>query len=219
MFQVSLRRSRPAVFTLGVCWAIALVPGLPAHADGGTGEIIFESEDLRIYRTIRANGSAAIVVTNLDADGHRMGDEPPPWVAPARQVDEPAEAAPPVQVIVNQGDGSTPSEAPAEVSMQAGNGDGTTIIINIDATPSAPPPQNPAPVVVVPTARLLGVGGVRGPTRYPDHQHFLGYGHDVSSPGFFGGLGLNAGNGYGLSTGTPCGRGFDCMFGPQRDHP
>jgi hypothetical protein len=227
MAMVPVRGSRLLVVALGVCGAIAASHVLPVHAYGGPGEIIFESEEVRIYRTIRSDGSPTIVVTNLDADGRRMGGDPPPWLPPAQRdpersgaaAERPAEASPPVQVIVNQGDGSTQTEIPGEVSIDERDGDGTTIIINIDAAPPAPPPAPQSPVVAVPSISLPVVGGVRGPIRYPDHHHFLGYGHGVGSPGFFGGLGLNAGNGYGLSTGTPCGNGFDCMFGPQRDHP
>lgn len=214
---------------------------MPAFAAGsGTLllDVIYESDEVRIYRTIRPNGQKTVVLTNLDAEGRRMGGEipasfrrPSPMARPAEESRPPPPAheealpmtsdsggrgitpATDVQVIVNRGDGSQDAIAQDAVRVTP-SGDGTTVIINIDVV--APPAPAPAPVVFAPIALA---GGVPGPVRYPDHHHFLGYGHDNSAPGLFGGLGLNASNGYGISK-RPCGNGFDCMFGPQQhEHP
>ena len=222
-------------------------PAFGADSTATTRDVIYESSEVRIYRTVRPDGQSAVVLTNLDAEGRRMGGEiPAPYRPPTpierRAVEDlpspladPADAAvypasddalpappnagagavapvPEVQVIVNRGDGSqdTVRQDAVRITPSAG---GTTVIINIDAV--APQPPAPVPVVFAPIAAF---GGVPGPIRYPEHHHFLGYGHNNSTPGLFGGLGLNASNGYGIRN-TPCGVGFECMFGPQTEHP
>ena len=216
---------------VGLLLSVSQVATLVVAADSMISplDIIYESDEVRIYRMVRPNGQRAVVLTNLDAEGRRMGGEIPAFyrrTSPivrraAESLPSPDEAlpvtsdygaggatpAPDVQVIVNRGDGSQ------DAVRVTPSGDGTTVIINIDVgAPQAPPP---VPVVFAPIA---AVGGVPGPVRYPDHHHFLGYGHNNSAPGLFGGLGLNASNGYGISK-RPCGNGFDCMLGPQREHP
>ncbi len=235
---------RRIALVLAVCGALTTVsPAATAAShpepDPGTRtDVILQTDELRIYRIRRSDGRRALVLTNLDEGGRRMGGEGPPPaprdLAPDRrsaisgtraETEDPAPeergatpgTAPTVQVIVRRDDGSRHAVEAGDVEMDP-RGDGTTIIINIDATPASPPAASP-PVLVAPVVAIPGIGGIRGPIRYPEHHHFLGYGHDISSPGYFGGLGLNAGNGFGLSNARPCGRGFDCMFGPGRDHP
>ncbi len=194
-------------------------------------ETLYQSDDLRIYRGSGRHGGPVLVLTNLDAQGnffpgHRSeapsGEErakppgPPPAWSPAPAV-EPAPQSTPaaqVQVLVNRGDGADPA-ASDDVEVRT-DGGATTVIINIH--PPAPPERQ---TIVVPAAGFptVAYGGIVGPFRYPDHLHFLGYGHGTSSPSYFGGLGLNAGNRFGLTTGVACDRGYDCMFGPAPDHP
>ncbi|MEE9292011.1 MAG: hypothetical protein V3U83_03680 [Acidobacteriota bacterium] len=218
-------------------------PAFAADPEAIIRDVIYESDEVRIYRTVRPDGQSAIVLTNLDAEGRRMGGEipapdrrptpierrtvenlPSPPADPAYPTYDDALAAssdsgeggvapaPDIQVIVNRGDGSQDAIQQDAVRVTPSAG-GTTVIINIDAV--APQRSAPLPVMFAP---IVAFGGLRGPIRYPEHHHFLGYGHNNSTPGLFGGLGLNASNGYGI--GNPaCGNGFDCMFGPQTEHP
>ena len=189
-------------------------------------ETLYQSDNLRIYRGTGRHGLPVLVLTNLDAQGnffpgHRsdaaaveVRSEPSGSPAPAAgAAPRPAPVAQ-VQVVVNRGDGAAPTDAD-DVQVEADGRGGTTVIINIH--PPAPPERQ---TVVVPAGYpVVSYGGLAGPFRYPEHLHFLGYGHDTSAPSYFGGLGLKADNGFGLKTGVACDRGFDCMFGPARDHP
>jgi len=215
--------------------------GLPALAAGGpepsrivppAEETLYQSDDLRIYRGTGRHGGPVMVLTNLDAQGnffpgHRSdapageerarpsGSPPPAWSpAPAAEAAPHSAPAAQVQVLVNRGDGADPAAAD-DVEVRT-DGGATTVIININP-PASPERQTVVvPAVAFPT---VAYGGIVGPFRYPDHLHFLGYGHGTSSPSYFGGLGLNAGNRFGLTTGVACDRGYDCMFGPKLDHP
>ncbi|MGH9749514.1 MAG: hypothetical protein ACRD5D_01385 [Candidatus Polarisedimenticolia bacterium] len=200
---------------------------LPAACD----RTIFETRDLRICAALDRQGRAGLLLTNLDDDGNRLVpakvEETPVRPAPRPRPEAPPAAGnepgtersreeagepPSVKVVVrSDGDERPAGEGEVEVTTR---GEGTTIVINVN--PPAPDP--PAPIFV-PVSGVVAVGGLPGPFRYPEHHHFLGYGHSVSSPGLFSGLGLNPSNRYGLSNGTPCGQGFDCMFGPERPHP
>lgn len=198
--------------------------GTAAPAATPAEETIFQSSELRIYRTVNRDGTPIVVLTNVDAAGQyfpgrpaevaSQGERPIPS-APAAPVQTPERPAPPpVKVVVNgaEGDAAAPSH---EVEVTSESGGGTTVIINIH--PPEPPPRE---TVVVPAAYQPIAGGVLvGPYRYPDHLYFLGYAPGTSSPSYFGGLGLNAGNRFGLKSGQTCDRGYDCMFGPTGDHP
>ncbi len=184
----------------GVC--VATPP-----ASAATDQELYRSADLRIYRAMARDGGAAVVLTNLDEEGHRLGGEveedlcpsPPPAPAlPAVVALPPAAVEPPTAEVRDRG----PS--------------GTTIVININTPPPAPAGPDgfaPAAYPVVFPGGFFAV--LPGAVRYPSHLPFLGYGLDISSPGWFGGLGLNAGNRFGLKTWSDCGRGYDCMFGPR----
>jgi len=201
--------------------------GTAAWAADSAEETLFQSSELRIYRTVNRDGMPVVVLTNVDAEGQyfpgRPADVPargerptPPGPSvPAASPEAPERpAAPAVRVVVNgaEGDADAPSH---EVEVTSESTGGTTVIVNIH--PPQPPPRE---TVVVPAAYQPITGGVLvGPYTYPDHLYFLGYAPGTSSPSYFGGLGLNAGNRFGLKTGQACDRGFDCMFGPTGDHP
>lgn len=204
-----------------------LAPGTSptaAPASGpDTAEPVFASASLRIYRVVDSTGQPHLVLTNLDAEGNRLAAEemfastpPLPVEASAwEQENSRAEAEAPGE----------PTSGQREIHVDAGDdnvvrvddGTGTTIIININS----PPPPAPAEQEIVPVAAVpwVGWGTVVGGYEYPDELPFLGYSTGVGSPSWLGGLGLNAGNGYGLSTGKSCRRGFDCMFPPTAPSP
>lgn len=174
----------------------------PAYAaDAPRQEVIFQAPDLRIYRILGRHGAETFVLTNMDEEGNLLspGGEPTPCPEPAP---EPPTLAP-------RGEAATP--VPAAPAAESGSQPIVIVNVNLPSSPVLEP--NPStwgyPVV--------SFGGLPGPYRYPERHHFLGYGPDISSPSLFGGLGLNAGNRFGLSIGTPCGRGFDCMFGPRSE--
>jgi hypothetical protein len=224
---------RQPVAWCGLTLASVLMAWQPATGAPIPDDIIDPSSGIRIYRGITNSGSPVIVLTNLDEDGNRLpssgGDaavaerETPPRGAedPARGTPGPAEAERPspapaatpsgsVRVVVNQDEGASQVDA-RDVAVTTDVSGATTVIINI----------NPPPVAATPsfTYPIVAVGGVTGGFRYPDHLNFLGYGLDISSPSWFGGLGLNAGNNFGLKTGKSCSSGYDCMFGPSSAHP
>jgi hypothetical protein len=229
------RRSavRAAGLIIGSALALTIWGTIPALADPTPDEVLFQSAELKIYRTL-SRGTPVLVLTNVDAEGNFLAaressggapevsalrpspgagatgapPEPPLSVPAVAGSDEPGR----VKVVVH-GDGTaSPDQKDVEVTTE-GTGD-TTVIININ--PPAPPPREvEAPVWSYPVV----VGGLPGPFRYPKHQYFLGYGPNTSSPSMFGGLGLNAGNGFGLKTGVPCDKGYDCMFGPTTGAP
>lgn len=203
---------------------LLLFPGLlgtAARAATPAEETIFQSSDLRIYRTVNRDGVPITVLTNVDADGQYFPGRPADAPEQAARTLSPLPAgpperpiAPPVKVVVNDGEGNSGALSP-EVEVSSESGGGTTVIINIH--PPEPPRRE---TVVVPVAYPPVVyGGLVGAYRYPDRQDFLGYSPGISSPSWFGGLGLNAGNHFGLKTGTACDKGYDCMFGPTRDRP
>lgn len=209
---------------------LVLLPGAigpAARAATPAEETIFQSGELRIYRTVNRDGTPVVVLTNVDAEGRYFPGRPAEAsvpAAPARRSYEPVPAAPaekperpiagPVKVVVNTGDGASAVDPDSvEVSTEAGGG--TTVIVNVH--PQAPAPRE---TVVIPAIyQPVAYGGLVGPVKYPDHQYFLGYAPGTSSPSYFGGLGLNAGNRFGLKTGRACDRGYDCMFGPTGDRP
>jgi hypothetical protein len=221
-----------AVLGCGFALAFAWLAFSAAHAAPGGDEVLFASPDLRIYRTFDRHGNPTIVLTNLDDEGNfldpRTAREEAPAARPPAPRERPAppaataaggrddeardEASPnPVRVVVRGGGAERPAgDGEVEVTTEAGGS--TTIVININ---NNPPPPASVPAVYP----ILSFGGLPGAFRYPEHLHFLGYGHGTGSPSLFSGLGLNAGNRFGLKTGNPCGRGFDCMFGPEADHP
>jgi hypothetical protein len=222
--------------------ALLVVPGPPALAVPTSDDVIFQSSDLKIYRAMSRSGAPIVVLTNLDDAGNRFlpsggpcestaaadrSPAGPTAETPEGEVSRPghedrassAPSAPPsgsVKVVLNPGEGENPADE-RTVDVRSDGSGGTTVIININ------PPASPEKEAVIVPAPLVypvvALGGLPGPYRYPSHLPFLGYGLDVSSPSWFGGLGLNAGNGFGLKTGAPCERGFDCMFGPPMTQP
>jgi len=214
----------PAV-TTAVASALALVTLGPTFAAPTSQEILFQSNDLKIYRATSERGVPVVVLTNLDALGNRLapaldsevGAGEAGTCAPDRSPQAAATSSPgSVKVVVNQGGAEAPVDE-RNVEVTPDGPGGTTVIININ-----PPASPEREIVVVPppyTYPVVAIGGLQGGYRYPDHLNFLGYGPDTSSPSWFGGLGLNAGNGFGLSNGTPCTHGFDCMFGPRSKRP
>jgi hypothetical protein len=199
-------------------------------------EILFQSSELKIYRATSPRGTPVMVLTNLDALGNRLAPLPEDECVPAiaagpegggrnttgagtsdRSPEVPTTSSSgSVKVVVNQGDGAAPIEE-RNVEVSADGSGGTTVIININ--PPAPPEKDTAVFPLPQAYPVVVTGGLAGAYHYPNHLYFLGYGPDISSPSMFGGLGLNAGNGFGLSNGTPCTRGFDCMFGPKTPRP
>ena len=184
-----------------------------------------ESEEcVRIFYGEDSEGQPAIVLTNLDEDGKQRPScyDDTPWPAsPPRPLPP---AVPPSDedetdtVDVQVTGGALPDGS--QIEVKTGDAGGTTIIININQPPPPPPAAEPTPqVVVVRTLGYAAFGGVPGPIRYPENHRFLGYGDDTSSPSWFGGLALNAGNQFGLSVGQQCGVGFNCMFGPKLQRP
>lgn len=219
------------------------IPGIPTLTAAGPApaqvarpaeEILYQSNDLRIYRSVDRHGAPVVILTNLDAQGNFFPGHRSDAAAVERRSEpsgspslagspEPASGTAPhpapaaqVRVVVNRGDGADPADAD-DVQVEADGRGGTTVIINIH--PPAPPERQTVVVPAVAGYPVVAYGGLAGPFRYPEHLHFLGYGHGTSAPSHFGGLGLNAGNRFGLKTGVACDRGFDCMFGPARDHP
>lgn len=224
---------------LALFLAAAFMARHPVSAAPASDVIIDQSSGVMIYRGVSPRGTPVVVLTNLDEEGNRLpcpaadaavsrlktpscGVEPQAQVESAPMDGERAQGTPPgtppgtVKVVVRQSEGADEVDA-RDVEVTADGSGGTTVIININS-PAAPERET----VVVPAPLpypIVAIGGVAGGFRYPDHLHFLGYGHDTSSPSWFGGLGLNAGNGFGLVTGRSCGNGFDCMFGPASPHP
>jgi hypothetical protein len=230
------RRStvRAAGIAIGSALTLTTWGTIPALADPTSDEILFQSAELKIYRTL-SRGTPVLVLTNVDAEGNFLAaressggrpeipalrpspDGGPVGTAPEPPLPTPAAAGSDepgrVKVVVHGDGAAPPDERDVEVTTER-TGD-TTVIININ--PPAPPPREvvEAPVWSYPVV----VSGLPGPFTYPKHQYFLGYGPNTSSPSMFGGLGLNAGNGFGLKTGVPCDKGYDCMFGPTAGGP
>jgi hypothetical protein len=224
-----------AGLAIGCALALTATATSPALADPTPEEILFQSSELKIYRTL-SRGTPVLVLTNVDAEGNFLPGRDPsggrsesPAVRPGPDTGR-AETRPErdlpvtgegatddagrVRVVVH-GDGgaAAPDERDVEVTTDR-TGD-TTVIININPPP--PPQREPveAPVWSYPVV----VTGLPGPIRYPEHQYFLGYGPNNSSPSMFSGLGLNSGNRFGLKTGVACDKGYDCMFGPTSSQP
>jgi hypothetical protein len=202
-----------------------------ARADQACGEVVYESPALRICRTLDRLGGATLVLTNLDDEGNFLAGYVAPAVTtlempttatrtatPRCEVPGAADAteSAPVKVTVRRTEGIDPPTADETVEVSTDKGGDTTIVININ---NPAPLPHPEPQVVPVLYSFATIGGLPGPFRYPDHQYFLGYGPGIRSPSWFGGLGLNAGNGFGLKAGPACEQGFDCLFGPQRSHP
>ena len=190
------------ILLLGAC--LMLLPGTGgerSHAQvTGESAILYQSPGLRIVRAFDRQGHPILLLTNLDEDGNRLlpqEDTPAPVCAP-----EPA--------------GSTAEATPAPSGPPVETDRTPIVVINIEnQAPPAEPPAAEAPPWVLP---VVAFGGLPGPFRYPRHQPFLGYGSGIASPSWLGGLGLNAGNGFGLKGGRGCGDGYDCMFAPS-SHP
>jgi len=219
--------------------AAALLASHPVPAAPASDTIIDQSSGVMIYRGVSPRGTPVVVLTNLDEAGNRLpcpgtdaaesglktpfcGDEPRAQAQSAPMDAERAPGVPPapthgtVKVVVKQNEGAAEVDS-RDVEVTADGSGATTVIININSP--AAPEREPVVVQAPLPYPIVAIGGLAGGFRYPDHLHFLGYGHDTSSPSWFGGLGLNAGNGFGLVTGTSCGHGFDCMFGPASPHP
>ncbi len=211
-----------------IALAFALAMPSRALAAATPQEILFQSSELKIYRTTSPRGTPVVVLTNLDALGNRLAPTSDAEVCAGDKERVPAvstgseghgattTSSGSVKVVVNQGGGEAPVDE-RNVEVTTDGPGGTTVIININ--PPASPEKETAVVPPSLVYPVVAIGGLPGAYRYPDHLYFLGYGPDTSSPSWFGGLGLNAGNGFGLSNGTPCTHGFDCMFGPKAPRP
>ncbi len=152
-------------------------------------------ETVRIFRQQMEDGRVALVLTNLDEQGNRMVDPEDPGIPPPRpSASAPTEAA-----------GCAAPEAPQPEEARA-PGPAPTVVVNVQA----PPPS--LPVIGFP---LVAVGGIAGPYEYPLPLPFLGYGHGISTPGWFSGLGLNAANNFGhRPQDKPNTTGLGAFFGP-----
>ncbi len=235
----SLRRTGKSIAVTTVLWLSSGFAALWHDASAATpGEaILYQSRDLVIYRAVDRHGAPVVVLTNLDQEGNALAgpDEAMPPDAPGPrsegescrpaplpaqgEVESPAgrqSAGGRVRVVVNRGDGQQPEDQ-GEVEVTSDGPGATTVVINVN-----PSTRSERETAVIPGGSfypVLAYGGLVGPYRYPDHLYFLGYGPDTSAPSMFSGLGLNPGNRFGLQTGVPCGRGFDCMFGPPHERP
>ncbi|OLC53419.1 MAG: hypothetical protein AUH92_06040 [Acidobacteria bacterium 13_1_40CM_4_69_4] len=242
----SIRRTVPfglAASVAGLATACLSMAFHPALAALSSEEVLFQSSDLKIYRTLSRQGTPVLVLTNVDAEGNLLsggdGASSHPQTLSARTAPESpgaeeargdlsreesghaaaagrASTGGAVRVVVN-GEGGTAPVDQRDVEVTTDGTGGTTVIININ-----PPEPGRRETIEVPAPLgypLVAFGGLPGAFRYPEHLYFLGYGLDTSSPSMFGGLGLNPGNRFGLKPGTPCDRGFDCMFGPVRGRP
>jgi len=229
MVPVGPARSAAALLAFTLVAPGSILTAAPPSGSGHA-EPIFSSASLRIYRVVDSSGLSRLLLTNLDADGNRLAPEEVSAGPAIRS--EAGDAWPADHGGRDSADSPEPAPASAEpapeareIHVDAGednvvrvdDGNGTTIIININPPPPAAPPEPTlVPVAAVP---WVGWGSITGHYRYPDDHPFLGYSTGVGSPSWLGGLGLNAGNGYGLNTGKPCGRGFDCMFPPTTPRP
>jgi hypothetical protein len=212
----------------------------PARGAPDSEVILYESHGLRIIRTLAADGTPVTLLTNVDADGNLLSGPVTPEITPGSARGGAAAVAPAgdgaggitagvgpvpgarggagragnVTVVVNGGDHPGALDEP-DVQVTSDGSGGTTVIVNI----GPPPATIQEPVILPPPSSYPVVtGGIVGGYRYPDHLYFLGYAPGISSPSWFGGLGLNSGNGFGLSNGNHCTRGFDCTFGPTVRH-
>ena len=186
--------------------AAGLVSSLAAAA--AEIEVLFESESLRIYRVLGPDGVARTFLTNLDEKGDPLLPEPAGEAVGGDRARRDDFRAADLQGAPE----SRRSAAPAAEPHRHEEPSTTTIVININAAPPAAPAPAVVPVVAAP---YVIFGGLVGGFRYPDRQPFLGYGTGVGSPSMFGGLGLNAANGFGLKRDASCTKGFDCMFPPR----
>jgi len=212
-----------AVFLAFTILVPGSVPTAAPASEAPPAEPVFESASLRIYRVLDSAGRPRLLLTNLDEDGNRLAPEEERAGPPSRSVSPPPSPAEP---RTRDSRGTLPESEEREIHVDAGednvvrvdDGNGTTIIININPPPAppSPPDQVIVPAVGVP---WVGWGSITGGYRYPDELPFLGYTPGVGSPSWMGGLGLHAGNGYGLSTAKPCARAFDCMFPPTTPRP
>jgi hypothetical protein len=234
--NASLRKATLGAALLGALLVDARPAPARALVEDEAADVVFRSTDLRIYRALDRHGAKALVLTNLDEEGNLLrgtaesvisgpASSLKPGAGGSSDAAEPERsqggaidaASPPVRragvtVVVNGGSDSGAADG-TRVDVRDDGESGTTVVVNIN---NNPPPEQPA---VVPVYPAFVVGGIAGPFRYPDRQPFLGYSFDGTSPGFFGGLGLNAGNRFGLRTGNTCGKGYDCLFGPTARKP
>jgi hypothetical protein len=188
---------------LAIAWALAVtLPMAPAGPEAiaaeaslaavPADEILFESPRVRIYRALDRHGRPTTVVTNLDENGEPLDpavDPPAPRPEPAAA---PRPESPPVKVAIRRGNGEERAAGEDEIEVQSDESGGTTIVININNNPPAAPPAPAPPQPALVAVPVLGYGGIVGPFRYPEHHHFLGYGHGVRSPSSFSALGLRA---------------------------
>jgi hypothetical protein len=201
--------SRRVVQAAFVVLGALLACGVPLlRAATSVENLLVWPEGVRVFRVLDRYGNPRVVITNLDDAGNPLpgASAQAPGVPPDPQACRPADSE-------ARDTGHARAGGAGEAAEDSGGG--TTIVININNAPPAPPAPASLPVYALPVA----YGGLIGPFRYPENHHFLGYGPGVGSPSLFGGLGLNSGNGFGLKTGVPCGAGFDCMFGPQPSRP
>jgi len=196
---------------IGICIFAPPVSGADEHE-------LYRSADLRIYRAVARDGGATIVLTNLDEQGNRFGGE----VVEASRTSPGAPSPPSASNLVasagpaSGAPGSVAADEPLTAGVRDSAAPGTTIVININIAPPEPAvPDLVAPTVYPVVYQVAAPAGHSGRIGDLSNHHFLGYSLDVSSPGWFGGLGLNAGNRFGLKTGSSCGHGYDCMFGPR----
>ena len=201
---------------LGPFTLIASLGGGTAAADviASTSTVVYETESIRVYRIVDDLGRSRLVLTNLDEDGNRLAPEAPD-ASPGEPAGDESRQAGEGPVETSPATDAEPHEVHVDLEqdgvVRIDDGNGTTIVININPPP--PPPVAEAAVLPVVVRPWIAYGGAIGRYEFPENHPFLGYTTGIDSPGWMGGLGLNAGNGYGLGRGGRC-RGINCMFAP-----
>jgi hypothetical protein len=177
----------------------------PAKTTAECDETLLNARDLRIYRGVNRFGRATLILTNLDDEGNllqpagerayrpspprdRAADDEPAPRADREDAAAATETAP-VRVSVRTDEGEERAADAGEIEVRSDAAGGTTIVININNNPPPAPAPPPPAVVTFPWGLY---GGIAGAFRYPEHHHFLGYGHGVRSPSSFSALGLRA---------------------------
>ncbi len=235
----ALSRDVSTVWALALAPALAVLAAYPVLASPDGDEILFQSSDLKVYRTVSRRGTPVVVLTNLDAEGNLLvpfagfTEKSVSAVGQAtsggsadreRGTGGPGEGqrtsdvsgttrTDSVKVVVKRGGGAGIDDGDVEVTAD-GSG-GTTVIINVN--PAAPEAER-APAVVF-SYPMVAYGGLAGGFHYPDHLYFLGYGPGNDTPVFFGGLGLSSTDRYARAAGRSWCSGSGCPVGPRHPSP